>query len=127
MKNLSPTVSVVIPTYKRPVEILRAVNSVIVQEYADMEILVVDDNPAGSEYREKTEAALEGLDPRIVHIKNAVSLGGAGARNAGITAARGRFVAFLDDDDEWLPGKLQKQMDLFAALPENISCLRPSG
>ena len=120
MKNSAPTVSVVIPTYKRPVEVLRAVNSVLSQDYADMEILVVDDNPPGSEFREKTEAALGGLDPRIVHIKNPVSLGGAGARNAGITAARGRFVAFLDDDDEWLPGKLGKQMALFETLSEDV-------
>jgi glycosyltransferase involved in cell wall biosynthesis len=120
MKNPVPLVSVVIPTYKRPAEVLRAVKSVLAQDYPDMEILVVDDNPPESEYRRKTEAALEGLDPRIVHIRNAASLGGAGARNAGIQAARGKFSAFLDDDDEWLPGKLNKQMALFETLPENV-------
>jgi len=114
---VKPVVSVIIPTYKRPRELVRALRSVLAQEYAELEILVVDDNISGGEHRRLTEAALEGLDSRIIHIRNEISLGGAGARNVGIQAARGVFVAFLDDDDEWLPGKLAAQLALFGTLP----------
>ncbi len=112
----TPTVSVIIPTFKRPVELLRAVNSVLEQDYTNFEILVVDDNQPESEYRVQTESVLKDLDSRIIHLKNSSSLGGAGARNVGIESARGSYVAFLDDDDQWLPGKLGKQMALFDTL-----------
>ncbi len=116
----TPTVSVIIPTFKRPTELLRAVNSVLEQDYTDFEILVIDDNPPESEYRVQTESVLKNLDSRIIHLKNSSSLGGAGARNAGIKSARGLYIAFLDDDDEWLTGKLGKQMNLFQTLPKEV-------
>ena len=119
-KQKSPTVSVIIPTYKRPTKLLRAVNSVLEQNYTDFEILVVDDNPPESEYRIKTESVLNNLDSRIIHLKNISSLGGAGARNVGIESARGTYTAFLDDDDQWLPGKLSKQMLLFETLSVEV-------
>ncbi|TFG86662.1 MAG: glycosyltransferase family 2 protein, partial [Hyphomicrobiales bacterium] len=106
--------------FNRPREVLRAVRSVLAQDFADLEILVVDDNPPDSEARRLTAEALAGLDSRIVHVKSAGSLGGAGARNAGIAAARGAFVAFLDDDDEWLPGKLSRQLALFDSLSDEV-------
>jgi glycosyltransferase involved in cell wall biosynthesis len=81
-----------------------------------MEILVVDDNPPDSDERRLTLAALDGADQRVRHLETPGSLGGAGARNVGIQAARGAFVAFLDDDDEWLPGKLSAQLALFGTL-----------
>jgi glycosyltransferase involved in cell wall biosynthesis len=111
-----PVVSVVIPTFNRPRELLRAVRSVLAQDFADMEMLVVDDNPPDSDERRLTRAALDGADPRVRHLETPGSFGGAGARNVGIQAARGAFVAFLDDDDEWLPGKLAAQLALFATL-----------
>lgn len=152
-------VSVIIPTYKRPVELERALRSVLDQGFADAEVLVVDDNPPESEARRRTEGLLIRLGeeerpeqpesqpehpesqpeqpelaqrqgrpvqpeqherPTIRHLKNSRSLGGAGARNRGIAAARGAFVAFLDDDDEWLAGKLKRQMELFERLPGDI-------
>jgi len=116
----TPTVSVIIPTFKRPTELLRAVKSVLEQDYKDFEILVVDDNLPESEYRIQTKSALKGIDPRIIHLENDTPMGGAGARNVGIESARGAYVAFLDDDDQWLPDKLSRQMVLFETLPSEV-------
>lgn len=101
-----PKVSVVIPTCNRPELLKRAIRSVLAQTYQDFEIIVVDD---GMKERAK-DAALGFADPRIRYIQNDVSLGGGGTRNRGIDEAKGEYVAFLDDDDEWLPEKLEKQV-----------------
>ena len=116
----SPLVSVVIPTYRRPVELKRALQSVLSQDFSDLEILVVDDNPPGTPGREATTCMLETLEGPLVHIRTEGSLGGAGARNEGIKQARGVFVAFLDDDDQWLPGKLRRQLELMESLPPSV-------
>ena len=119
----SPRVSVVIPTYRRPVELKRALESVLTQDFTDIEdieVLVVDDNPPETPGREDTTRLLESLEGPLVHIRTEGSLGGAGARNVGIGKARGEYVAFLDDDDQWLPGKLRLQMELIESLPETV-------
>ncbi len=107
-----PAVSVVIATYKRPEILHRALDSVLSQDYTDFEIVIVDDNGAGSEMQIATEKTLREKynDSRIVYVVNKKGLGGGGARNEGILKARGEFVAFLDDDEDWLPGKLAKQV-----------------
>ena len=115
-----PTVSVIIPTYRRPAELERALRSVLDQNFSDIEVIVVDDNPPDSAERRRTEELLGRTSGPLRHLKNDTPLGGAGARNVGIQAAGGQFIAFLDDDDQWLPGKLQKQMDLFAGLAEDV-------
>ena len=116
----TPRVSVVIPTYKRPEELKRAVASVLLQDYDDIEILIIDDNPPESETRAATEAAVASLQGPIIHLKNEKSLGGGGARNRGIEHANGEFIAFLDDDDEWLPGKLKRQVELLDSFPKTV-------
>ena len=115
-----PRVSVVIPTYRRPVELKRALESVLTQDFTNIEVLVVDDNPPGTPGREDTTRLLESLEGPLVYIRTEGSLGGAGARNVGIEAARGEYVAFLDDDDQWLPGKLRRQMELMESLPLSV-------
>jgi glycosyltransferase involved in cell wall biosynthesis len=102
-----PKVSVIIPTCNRPELLKRAIRSVLEQTFQDFEIIVVDD---GMKVRAE-ESVREINDPRIRYIRNEVSLGGGGTRNRGIDEARGEYVAFLDDDDEWLPEKLQKQAE----------------
>src|SRR5260370_12535343 len=102
-------VSTVIPTRGRPELLLRAVRSVLAQTLREIEaVIVIDgDDPA-------TERALEELvreDGRVRVIALATSVGGSDARNRGVDAASGEWVAFLDDDDEWLPGKLQAQLE----------------
>lgn len=104
-----PKVSVIIPTYNRPELVKKAVASVLRQTYQDFEIIIVDDG-----MKERAKKSIEEIhDPRILYIQNEKSLGGGGARNVGIKAARGEYVAFLDDDDEWLPEKLETQMNAF--------------
>ena len=118
--NKAPRVSVVIPTYKRPKELKRAVSSVLSQDYDDLEVIIIDDNPPESETKAATEAAVASMRGPIIHLKNEQSLGGGGARNRGIENARGEYIAFLDDDDEWLPGKLKPQVELLDSLPETV-------
>jgi glycosyltransferase involved in cell wall biosynthesis len=104
-----PTVSVVIPTHNRAHMIERAIVSVINQTYRDIEIIVVDDAS-----NDNTQAVLEKIrDPRIRVIRHDLNKGGSAARNTGIKAAHGEYIGLLDDDDEWLPAKLEKQVELF--------------
>lgn len=107
MSTTSPIVSVIIPAYNRAATIGRAIESVTGQTWQDFEIIVVDDASADA-----TVAAVEAIaDARIRILRNPRNLGAAGARNAGITDARGAWIAFQDSDDEWLPRKLEKQME----------------
>ena len=112
-------VSVVIPTYKRPLFLERAISSVLQQTYTNWEIIVVDDNEAGSDYRRETEhlMAQYSSDARINYVQHSLNRGGGAARNTGIEASQGEYVAFLDDDDTWLPQKLEKQLSLYETSP----------
>lgn len=96
-----PLFSVVIPTYNRTAMLVRAVASVRRQALEDFEVIVVDD---GSR---EPQAGLTSLhDPRIRLLRTSANSGAAAARNVGIAAARGRYISFLDDDDEYLPSFL---------------------
>jgi glycosyltransferase involved in cell wall biosynthesis len=105
-----PLISAVIPTYKRPDVIERSVGSVLAQTWRPLELIVIDDGSG-----DETPRVLESFVPRAkaadVSYRNiTVPNGGAGlARNAGVEAAVGAMVAFLDDDDAWRPDKLEKQ------------------
>jgi glycosyltransferase involved in cell wall biosynthesis len=100
-------VSVVIPTFRRPDVIVRAVQSVLGQSHRDLEVIVVIDGP-----NEATRNILSAItDPRLRIIEEPQNVGVARARNIGVANARGRWIAFLDDDDEWLPGKLDAQVE----------------
>lgn len=102
----SPLVSVVIPTYKRPDLVLQAVKSVLAQTFRDFEIVVVIDGGDSV-----TSAALESLGcPHLKVLSLNSRVGGSRARNEGVQYARGEWIAFLDDDDMWLPEKLEKQL-----------------
>lgn len=103
-----PEVSVVIPTRSRwPLLSTAALPSALEQQDVELELIVVDD---GSQ--DETPARLAALDdPRVVVIRHDASRGVAVARNAGIHAAHGRWIAFLDDDDVWAPRKLRAQVD----------------
>ncbi|MGM9552430.1 MAG: glycosyltransferase family 2 protein [Clostridia bacterium] len=108
-------VSAVVPTYSRNETLVRAIESILNQTYKNVEVIVVDDNPSESEWRKTSEAIMQKYEnnPRVRYIKNAQNLGGAGARNEGIKAAKGEYIAFLDDDDEYYPEKIEKQLSLF--------------
>lgn len=114
---MNPKVSVVIPTHNRPDLLPRAVRSVLQQTFQDLEIIVVDDSSDTS----ASEILESFSDQRIRVLRNENPKGAAAARNYGIKEASGVFVAFLDDDDEWLPEKLEKQIRLLDHNPETVA------
>ena len=109
-------VSAVITTYKRePSMLSRAIESVISQTYEDLELIVVDDSPAFFPLRKEVEETVckyrknnKGIS--VQYIAHETNRGACAARNTGIRNAKGDYIAFLDDDDEWLPEKTEKQM-----------------
>ena len=103
-----PVVSVVVPAYNRADTLPRALGSALGQSFGDFEIIVVDD---GS--RDGTVEVAEGIgDPRLRCVRHEGNRGEAAARNSGVRAARAPLLAWLDSDDEWLPGKLEAQVAL---------------
>lgn len=111
-----PKVSVVIPTHNRPEMLKRSVASVVAQTYSDWELIVVDDG-----LQERAQAIVASFgDERIRYIPHEKERGGSVARNTGIRAARSAFIAFQDDDDEWVPEKLEVQMKLFTNTSDDI-------
>src|SRR6185369_15668619 len=105
-----PDVSVVIPTLNRPDLAVRAVHSALAQTHAALEVIVVVDGPDPA-----TEAALAQVaDPRLRVLVLAERGKAPNARNQGALAAAGRWTALLDDDDEWLPTKIETQLRLAA-------------
>lgn len=102
------TVSAVIPTRRRPQSVLRAVRSVLAQKYDDLEVVVVVDGLDNATERALADVA----DKRLRVIVLPQSVGVSGARNLGVTAAWGDWIAFLDDEDEWLPEKTRLQMEI---------------
>lgn len=101
-----PRVSVVIPAYNREATIERAMRSVLEQSVRDLELIVVDDAST-----DDTVKAVEAVgDTRVRVLRHETNRRAGAARNTGIRAATGDYVAFLDSDDAWLPGKLEKQL-----------------
>jgi glycosyltransferase involved in cell wall biosynthesis len=100
-------VSVLIPTVSRLEFLRRAVDSVLAQSFASLEVVVIDDGPSDpiAEFVESHP------DPRVRLVRHERRRGVAAARNTGIAAAAGENIAFLDDDDTWLPAKLERQME----------------
>jgi len=113
MRKNNPLVSVIIPTFNRAFCICETIDSALAQSYNYIEIIVIDDGSTDS-----TRKLLEKYGSKINYLwqENA---GVSAARNAGVRAAKGKWIAFLDSDDEWLPEKLEKQVD-YACLHTEI-------
>lgn len=105
-------VSVIIPTYRRPKNLERAILSVLVQTYENFEIIVVDDNDQNSYARNKTEQIMQKYikNNKVKYIKHETNKNGAAARNTGIKNSLGDYITFLDDDDEFLPTKIEEEI-----------------
>ena len=110
-------ISVIIPTFNRPLETKRAITSVLYQTYGDFEIIVVDD---GSDQSQRD--ALQPLRPHIKYISHEKNRGVSASRNTGLESSKSPFVAFLDSDDYWLPNKLAVQIAFFNKNPEALAC-----
>ncbi len=108
-------VTAIITTHKRNPEIVeRALKSVIAQTYHVEDVIIVDDSPSDFEHRMDVKKMVKGYaDRNVKYIEHTQCQGACAARNTGIAASRGEFVAFLDDDDEWKPEKIEKQLEKF--------------
>ena len=114
MNRKKPLVSVIIPTYNRSDLITRAIDSVLIHTLQDFEIIVVDDASL-----DDTESVVKNItDNRIKYIKHSINRHGSAARNTGIKAATGQYIALLDSDDEWLPTHLETKVTYV----QNNSC-----
>jgi glycosyltransferase involved in cell wall biosynthesis len=110
----TPLLSVVIPTWNRAQLVREAIRSALVQREGEVEIIVVDDASTDA-----TAALLEReFGDRVCVLRLEHRRGPGGARNAGAHLARGEFVAFLDSDDVWLPGKLEAELEVLVQFPE---------
>lgn len=105
-------VTVIITTYKRPYMLKKAIKSVLSQTYKNWEMIVVDDNRPNSKDREATKNIMKEYynNKKIKYLKHKCNKGYPAARNTGIKSAKGKYIALLDDDDIWLPEKLQLQL-----------------
>ncbi|MGL5079822.1 MAG: glycosyltransferase family 2 protein, partial [Waterburya sp.] len=113
-------ISVIIPTYNRADLIIRAIASVREQVYQNLEIIVVDD----ASDQDIAQVVQQINDSRIKYIRHQTNLGGSEARNTGIKHSQGKYIAFLDSDDVWLPNKLSSQLAAIFAQEErdNLVC-----
>ena len=103
-----PIVSVIIPTYNREEVLPRAIKSVLNQIFKDFELVIVDDGST-----DNTKDVVKNFNDDRVKYFYQKNQGVSAARNLGIKKARGKYIAFLDSDDEWLPEKIEKQISLF--------------
>ncbi|WP_242057794.1 MULTISPECIES: glycosyltransferase family 2 protein [Nostoc] len=107
-ENNQPVVSVVIPTRNRPQIVVRGAKSALSQTLQFIEVIVIVDGPDP-----QTVDALSQIgDPRLRVIELPKNIGPSGARNTGVKEAKGTWIAFLDDDDQWLPQKLERQLEV---------------
>jgi glycosyltransferase involved in cell wall biosynthesis len=111
-----PLISIIIPTYNRAAFLLEAIDSVFNQTCSDFELIVIDDGSTDG----TTEALKKYVDHLIYHRQT--NQGVSGARNQGLRMAQGKWVAFLDSDDLWLPKKLETQLLFFSQIPEAAIC-----
>jgi glycosyltransferase involved in cell wall biosynthesis len=111
-----PFVSIILPTYNRAYLLKRAIRSILNQTYKNFELIIVDDGST-----DNTEEVVEDFhDERIRYIACKKHRGANAARNAGIKLAEGEYIAFQDDDDIWLPRKLEIQVETFQNSPSNV-------
>lgn len=103
---MNETVSIIMPSYNTARFITETVESVLAQSYTDWELIIVDDCSTDN----TDEVAAGFTDPRIRYLKNEKNSGAAVSRNRALREAKGRYIAFLDSDDVWLPEKLERQL-----------------
>jgi glycosyltransferase involved in cell wall biosynthesis len=113
--NEKPLVSVIVPTHNRAAMLQRTINSVLAQTFENFELIVVSD---GS--KDNTDEVMSSFkDPRIRYLKHHSERGSAVTRNTGHRVSRGKYIAYLDDDDEWVPNKLELQLSIIQqSIPE---------
>ena len=120
---MNELVSIIITTYKRSEYIEESIKSAINQTYKNIEIIVVDDNANDLEERKKTKLIVEKYKD-VIYIENKTNLGASFSRNEGIKKAKGKYIAFLDDDDMYEKNKIEEQYKLYEELKnDNIGMI----
>ena len=119
--NTIPLVSVVIPTYNRPVYLNRCIESVLGQTYSNIEIIVIDDNNPNTVARTETEQVMSGYvdNLNIMYIQHEKNKNGSAARNTGWRASHGKYITFLDDDDVISEKKIEFQVNCLESLDKS--------
>lgn len=114
MMESGTLVSVIIPSYGRADFLAQSIDSIVKQDHRPLELIIVDDNGAGTADQQATEHTVTSIqaDFPIIYIKHEKNRGGAAARNTGVDAAQGQFIALLDNDDLSLPNRISKQLAL---------------
>lgn len=115
-----PKVSIVIPTYNRPLFLERLLNSIEKQTFRDYEVIVVDDNSPNKKEIERILHRYKKSLPSLIYLPNEKNYGAPYSRNSGIYRSSGELIALVDDDDEWMPAKLEKQINYFAQTSDAI-------
>ncbi len=111
-----PLVTALITTFNRSAFLKKAIESVLAQTFRDFELIILDNSST-----DDTEEVIKGFgDKRIRHIRHE-PMNISQARNLGVREARGEYIAFLDDDDEWLPHKIEVQVNFFERAAEDIA------
>ncbi|MEQ3637513.1 MAG: glycosyltransferase family 2 protein [Thalassolituus sp.] len=107
-RSASNSVSIITPCYNASETLAKTITSVQQQDFEDWELIIVDDQSSDTTY--KTALKFSEIDPRIKVIQQNENAGAAKARNRGIEIAQGRFIAFIDADDQWATNKLSRQL-----------------
>ena len=118
---MNKLVSVLIPTYGGGQYLQRTVDSVLAQTYPHFEVIVIDDNGVGTENQKNTQAVMEAYkgESRVIYLCHEVNRNGSAARNTGFARSKGDYICLLDDDDEYTPEKLERQV---AGLEQHPEC-----
>jgi len=112
MQSKNSLVSVIIPTYGRCEYLQRTVESVLNQTYSNCEVIVVDDNGKSSSQGVKTQKIMANYlnNSKVKYLQHEINKNGSAARNTGLAASKGEYIAYLDDDDEFIPEKIEIQI-----------------
>ena len=119
-------VSVIIPTFGGGQYLERCIDSVLQQDYQDIEIIVIDDNGLDTEEQISTSRIIDKYykgNKKVNYFCHKKNINGSAARNTGFNNSKGKYIALLDDDDIFYPNKISRQVELMEKLPENVGAV----
>jgi len=124
MKSNNPSVSIIIPTYGGSQSLDRSIQSVLKQDYDNFDIIVVDDNNPDTVARKDTAAIMDkySQEKRIIYIQHENNKNGAAARNTGVRKSKSKYICLLDDDDVFLPKRIEKQVEFLEKNQQFQAC-----
>lgn len=117
-------VAAIIPTYKRNDQLPRAIDSVLKQTYKNIVAVVIDDNDENDEFSNGVKRIVSNYSNsnRVIYCRQPNHINGASARNYGVSITDAEYIAFLDDDDEWMPDKIEKQLSFLSLNKDYKGC-----